>query len=284
MPILTSSEQIRTQLAAAFGEIESAPLIVHSDLVRIGFVPKGRSIEQQLADWLAMLLDVCGGRTLLFPTFNYDYATTGRYRPESDPGQVGALNEYVRQQAPDQRTLTPIFNFAVLNRAGFPLEPSANAFDDASAFGQVRLAGGGVVFLGAGPDANTFIHHVEEAAGVPYRYPKSFPGRIETGSVQRRVTLLYRVRPAAAGSVEYDWHRLANDLRSRRVLRGFPLGNARLETYRAQELYSYWLERLEGDEHFLLTEGSRRAVNDLYAVHGKPLTCLSVEGEGRTDI
>jgi aminoglycoside 3-N-acetyltransferase len=282
MPILTSSEKIRGQLEAAFGAIESAPLIVHSDLVRIGFVPKGRSLEQQLGDWLAMILDACGGRTLLFPTFNYDFARSGCYRPESDPGQVGALNEYVRQQVPHQRTLTPIFNFAVLNRAEFPLEPSANAFDDASAFGRVRLAGGGVVLLGAGPDANTFIHHVEEAAGVPYRYLKSFPGRIEVGGEQRPVVLLYRVRPAAAGTVEYDWQRLANDLRSRQVLRGFPLGNARLEFYRAQELYDYWIERLSSDEHFLLTDDSRRKVNQLYAVYGKPLTYRSVEGESRT--
>jgi len=282
MPIITSPEQVRAQLEAAFSEIEAAPLIVHSDLVRVGFVSKGRSLDQQLADWLAMIVAASGGRTLLFPTFNYDFARTGVFRPESDPGQVGALNEYVRRQAPDQRTLTPIFNFAVLNRKGFPLEPSANAFDDASAFGRLRLAGGGVVFLGAGPSANTFIHHVEEAAGIPYRYLKPFAGVIEMADGPQPVTLLYRVRPVEPGAVEYDWQRLASDLRSRRILLAFPMGNARLEFYRAQELYAYWLERLAEDEHFLLTDESRRRVSRLYAEHGKPLTYRSVEGGDRT--
>lgn len=282
MPIITSPEQVRAQLEAAFSEIEAAPLIVHSDLVRVGFVSKGRSLDQQLADWLAMIVAASGGRTLLFPTFNYDFARTGVFRPESDPGQVGALNEYVRRQAPDQRTLTPIFNFAVLNRKGFPLEPSANAFDDASAFGRLRLAGGGVVFLGAGPSANTFIHHVEEAAGIPYRYLKPFAGVIEMADGPQPVTVLYRVRPVEPGAVEYDWQRLASDLRSRRILLAFPMGNARLEFYRAQELYAYWLERLAEDEHFLLTDESRRRVSRLYAEQGKPLTYRSVEGGDRT--
>lgn len=282
MPIITSPEQVRPQLKAAFSAIEAAPLIIHSDLVRVGFVPKGRSLDEQLADWLAMILDASGGRTLLFPTFNYDYARTGIYRPQSDPGQVGALSEYVRRRAPDQRTFTPIFNFAVLNRKGFPLEASANAFDDASAFGRLRLAGGGIGFLGAGPSANTFIHHVEEAAGIPYRYLKPFAGVIELADGPRPITLLYRVRPVEPGAVEYDWQRLASDLRSRRILRTFPLGNSVLEFYQAQELYAYWLERLAEDEHFLLTDESRRRVSQLYAVHGKPLTYLSVEGVDRT--
>lgn len=62
MPIVTSSDQIRSQLEVAFGSLEGNPLIVHSDLVRIGFVPKGRSLEQQLADWLTMILEAASGR------------------------------------------------------------------------------------------------------------------------------------------------------------------------------------------------------------------------------
>lgn len=279
MPIVTSSDQIRSQLEVAFGSLEGNPLIVHSDLVRIGFVPKGRSLEQQLADWLTMILAAASGRTLLFPTFNYDYAKSGRYRPRTDPAQVGALNEYVRIQVPGQRTLTPIFNFAVVNGASFPLEPAGNPFDDASTFGVARNAGGSVVFLGAAPAANTFIHHVEEAVEVPYRYLKPFPGVIEIDDSQREVTLHYRVRPAAASTVEYDWQRLAADLRSRGILSSFPVGNASLEFYRAPALYDYWCQRLRENEHFLLTEDSFRKVHDMYRQYGKPLRYRTVEAD-----
>jgi len=281
MPVVTSPDRMHAQLQSAFDAIEGDPLIIHSDLIRIGYAPKGRRIDQQLADWLNMIQDVTGGRTLLFPTFNYDFARTGLCRPLTDPSQVGALNEHARQQAPNQRTRTPIFNFVVLNPAGFPLEPSINAFDEDSAFGHVRRAGGSVVFLGAGPESNTFIHHVEEAVGIPYRYLKSFAGEIETGNERQPVTLLYRVRPVEAGIVEYDWQRLAEDLRDRQILRGSPLGNSRLESYRAQDLFEYWSERLRREEHFLLTEASRRRLDALYAASGKPLTVEAVEGRDR---
>jgi aminoglycoside N3'-acetyltransferase len=278
MPILTSAEPIRAQLAEAFAAIEGDPLIVHSDLVRIGFVPRGRSLDQQLADWVAMILEASQGRTLLFPAFNYDFARTGVFRPAIDPAQVGALNEYIRQRAPDERTRTPIFNFAILNRKGYPLDASPHAFDDGSAFGRLRQAGGSVVFLGAGPEANTFIHHVEEASAIPYRYLKPFHGVIEVEGDVRPVTLVYRVRPAIAGVVDYDWQRLADDLRTRRILRASPLGNARIEFYRSTELYDYWGGRLRDDEHFLLTPASRCRLSEMYARYGKPLTYDSVEG------
>jgi aminoglycoside N3'-acetyltransferase len=278
MPILTSIEPIRAQLAEAFAAIEGDPLIVHSDLVRIGFAPRNRSLDQQLADWVAMILEASQGRTLLFPTFNYDFARTGVFRPATDPGQVGALNEHVRRLAPDERTRTPIFNFAILNRKGFPLDPSTHAFDDDSTFGRLRQVGGGVVFLGAGPEANTFIHHVEEASAIPYRYLKPFRGVIEVEGEVRPITLFYRVRPAIAGVVDYDWQRLADDLRVRGILRASPLGNARIEFYRAPELYDYWCRRLRDDVHFLLTPASRLRLAEMYARHGKPLTYDSVEG------
>jgi aminoglycoside N3'-acetyltransferase len=281
MPVVTSPDQMHAELQSAFNAIEGDSLIIHSDLLRIGYAPKGRRIDQQLAEWLKMVQGVSGGRTLLFPTFNYDFARTGIYRPLTDPGQVGALNEFARQQAPNQRTQTPIFNFVVLNPGGFPLEPSINAFDEDSAFGRVRRAGGSVVFLGSGPESNTFIHHVEEAAGIPYRYLKAFHGVIETGDERRPVRLLYRVRPIEAGIVEYDWHRLAGDLRDREILRGGPLGNSRLESYRAQDLFDYWSECLRRDEHFLLTDASRRRLEALYSAVGKPLTVEAVEGRVR---
>jgi hypothetical protein len=81
--------------------------------------------------------------------------------------------------------------------------------------------------------------------------------------------------------VEYDWQRLAGDLRERRILLASPLGNSRIESYRAQELFDYWGECLGRDEHFLLTEASRRRLDLLYTAVGKPLTLDAVEGRDR---
>jgi len=280
MAIVTSADRIQNELAVAFESLEGGPLILHSDLMRIGFVRKGKSIQEQLTDWVQMIREAAAGRTLLFPTFNYDYARTGVYRPLTDPGQVGVLGEHVRRLHPDQRTLTPIFNFVIVDGSGFPLEPVENPFSQESTFGAARRAGGSVAFLGASFGANTFIHHVEEALEAPYRYIKPFPGILDLGDSPRAITLLYRVRPALSDAVEYDWHRLSEDLQARGILRRFPLGNAWLDFYQMEQLYDYWIGCLRQEETFLLTEASKARVQDLYGRFGKPLTFKAVEAGG----
>jgi aminoglycoside 3-N-acetyltransferase len=278
MPIVTSADQIRKELAAAFEGLGGGPLILHSDLVKIGFVRKGRSIHEQLTDWFHRIREAAAGRTLLFPTFNYDYARNGAYRPRTDPGQVGVLGEHVRQLHPDQRTLTPIFNFVVVDGSGLSLAPVENPFSQESTFGVVRRAGGCVAFLGASFGANTFIHHVEEAAEVPYRYLKPFPGVIDLDDSLRAITLWYRVRPPNSDAVEYDWRRLSEDLQARGTLRRFPLGNGWLDLYRMDELFDYWIGCLRLEESYLLTESSKARVQGLYGRYGRPLSFKAVEG------
>jgi aminoglycoside N3'-acetyltransferase len=280
MAILTSADRIRRELAGAFDSLEGGGLILHSDLVRIGFVPKGKAINEQLTDWVHMIREAAAGRMLLFPTFNYDYARSGVYNPRTDPCQVGVLGEHVRQLHPQQRTLTPVFNFVVVDGGGFPLEPVENPFSHESAFGAVRKAGGSVAFLGASFGANTFTHHVEEALEVPYRYIKPFPGVIDLGDTRRAFTLLFRVRPLLTGAIEYDWRRLSEDLHARGILRRFPLGNAWLDFYRMDRLYDYWIGCLRQEETFLLTEASKARVQELYGQFGKPLRFEAVEAGG----
>jgi aminoglycoside N3'-acetyltransferase len=280
MSIVTSADRIQAELAGAFEGLGGGPLILHSDLVQIGFVRKGKSIHEQLTDWVHMIREAAAGRTLLFPTFNYDYARSGIYRPRTDPGQVGALGEHARQLQPDQRTLTPIFNFVVIDGSRWPLAPVENPFSQESTFGVVRAAGGSVAFLGASFGANTFTHHVEEAVEAPYRYIKPFPGIIDMGDSPRAITLLYRVRPPNSDAVEYDWRRLSEDLRTRGILRRFPLGNAWLDFYRMEELFDYWIGCLSKEETYLLTEASKARVQELYRRFGKPLRFKTVEAGG----
>lgn len=272
MSMSISARQIQSEIQVAFDHIDSDVVALHTDLLRIGFFDEKHSSRQQKAAYLSRINDVSQDRTLLFPTFNYDFCRTGVYTPVSDPCQVGTLNEYVRKLYPDQRTLTPVFNFCICNNSSMSLEPVDNPFSAASTFGELARRGATIVFFGAVlPNANTFIHHVEEVMNIGYRYIKPFPGVIRTALGDRSIVLNYRVRPLTEGAAVYDWERLSSDLMNRNMLHGFPLGNGQLLFYRADRLLEYWCDCLHKDELYLLTFASRKKAEELYKQYGKPL-------------
>jgi aminoglycoside N3'-acetyltransferase len=277
MAVVTSPEQIQREVETAFDRIDSDSLVLHTDLLRMRYVQRGSSLEQQMDSLFQMLVSSSADRTLLFPTFNYDFCRTRVYDPSVDPCQVGSLNEYVRQRFPGERTLTPVFNFCVYRNRAFSNEPAENPFGETSTFAEMVRQRTAVVFLGASFSANTFVHYVEEVADVGYRYLKPFPGVIRHEDGDREILFRYRVRPTIEGAVEYDWDRLAHDLFDGGILHQLPLGEGHLLWFGADRLLEDWRARMARDELCFLTAASRKKTEELYARYGKPLRYEAVE-------
>lgn len=277
MGFITSLEQLQRNIEEAFARIEADAIVLHTDLLRIKFVQRGVPLQQQLADLFEMIAQRSAGRTLLFPTFNYDFCQTRVYEPLMDPCQVGTLNEYVRKIYPSHRTLTPVFNFCIYNNRTFSLEPVANPFSETSTFAELARHKSAVLFLGASFAANTFIHYVEEVLDVGYRYIKPFPGVIRRDDLEQQIILLYRVRPQAEGAVEYDWDRLSANLFNSGVLHQSPLGGGKLLWFNADRLLEAWAKRMRKTELYLLTAASKARIKRLYAQYGKPLRYEALE-------
>lgn len=275
--VLVSASRLSQDLGRAFNYIESDAAVLHTDLIRIGVVPRLGSREQQLADYLSSIVESADGRTLLFPTFNYDFFQTAVYDLASDPCQVGTLNEYVRLQFPNQRTWTPVFNFCIYDNRSFSLAPVNNPFSAESTFGELANRRSTIIFFGATFAANTFTHRVEEIMNIGYRYMKAFPGVIKFGGGQRKIPFRFRARPLDTDLVDYDWERLSDDLLDNGIMNKFRLGNGQLLFYRADQLAEYWCSRLRENELFLLTPPSQENVKKLFERHGKPLLYESME-------
>ena len=181
MGIITSLQQIRRSVQEVFGLIDSGAIVLHTDLIRFRFVQRGIPLQLQRADLFQMIAEEAAGRTLLFPTFNYDFCQTRVYDILDDPCQVGALNEYVRQLYPDQRTLTPIFNFCICNNRAFSLGPVENPFSESSTFSELVRQGAAVVFFGAsfsgvGAGAGYLIgNHQDKKAAAEHDYSTATP-------------------------------------------------------------------------------------------------------------
>jgi len=279
MQFTAVQEKLYKELASCFAAINSSAIVMHTDLFRIRFAERGIPIQQQLADLFTLINKAAAGRTLLFPTFNYDFCRNGVYDVSNDSCQVGTFNEYVRQFYPEQRTLTPVFNYCIVNNRSFSGEAVTNPFSNESTFAEMVANKAAVSFLGATFAANTFIHFVEETVNIGYRYLKTFAGIIRQAQNERAVTLQYRVRPLVEGAVDYDWTRLAEELFQNDILFCHKIANGEILWFYAEQLLDFWQTRLKTDELYLLTPASRAKTLELYNQYGNPLTIDVLEAK-----
>lgn len=255
-----------------------APVLVHSDLLRVG-VPDGiPAADGQCGRWLELLLDAADGRPLLIPTFNYDYCRTRRFDPQMDDAQVGAFGRYCAARFPSARTGTPVFNFCIFNNDGFSLAPVANPFGASSVFAEFHRRNGAIIFLGVGMIANTFIHYVEERLEIGYRYDKPFPGVVQWDGAPVAVDFHFRVRPRAAGAVEYGLLG-EDDMERAGLLRRVPAGLSSAMMVRAEDYMTVVGGAMREDELHVLTPNARAITKSLYDQHGRPLTVAAMEAQ-----
>jgi aminoglycoside 3-N-acetyltransferase len=257
------------------GVERDAPIVVHSDFRRIG-MPEGAGAAIGRI-WLDLLREMADPRPLLIPTFNYDFCTSGRFDPLADHSQVGALGRFCSMHHPESRTRTPVFNFCIFDNDRFDPSPETEPFGAGGIFAELEARNAAILFLGVGLGANTFVHRVEEAAGIGYRYMKRFRGVLVEGRRERPVDLAYRVRPLVSDAVEYgDLGEALVDAAGR--LRRVPVGLGTGLAVRARDYAALVGDAIRADELHLLTPRSRAWTERLFAEFGRPLTIARMEG------
>jgi aminoglycoside 3-N-acetyltransferase len=115
--------------------------------------------------------------SLLIPLFNFDFTKGIPFDIRTTPSQMGAFTEAARTYPGAIRTGHPIYSFAVLGPRSGEAAGIRNfsGYGEDSPFAYLRQWNGKIAVLDL-PDQNsmTFYHHVEEMAGVDYRFHKEF--------------------------------------------------------------------------------------------------------------
>lgn len=256
----------------------SGPALVHSDAFRARRnIQAGTTRAGALYQHLENILQLADGRTVLMPSFNYDFARTHRYDVKHDPSQVGPITEVFRQTAA-ARGLTPIFNLSS-SSAGWHYPAGHGDLDEiavidpfapSSELGRLLDLDGNILFYGASFHP-TIVHVTERAASVPYRFEKRLHGTVVEGSRASDVTLSLHVFPRGLSdiSLTYDWERLARAARSEGVLRDITDSHA-IMWAPARALHEFWLGVLAEDPLGLLEPTSRRWVEGQLESLGRP--------------
>lgn len=258
----------------------------HTDIFEIGLLSSTSAVHRTgrkdlLKAYASTLLKVGQSRTLLFPTFNYDYFKTRIYDVSNDRVQVGVLNEYFRTlpQSKSKRTHTPVFNFSIFppesqnTLAPFSITAQNNPFSEKSTFAEMCRAKTWMCFLGAPLARSTLIHLCEYTAKVGFRYAKSFPGVVLSEGRSIPIDFSFRVRIVhPLMPITFDWSRLEREMLSAGVIRTVQVNDTQIFFYRADQAFNYWMDILKKDELGLYTPEGKRSVQKLYDTLGYPLT------------
>ena len=115
--------------------------------------------------------------TILFPTFNWDFCGGKPFDYYKTPSKTGALTSFALKREDFRRTRHPLYSFAVWGKYTDELVSmrNANAFGEGSVFDWMYQKKAKAFVIGLHVlDGMTYVHHVEQMVGVPFRFQKYF--------------------------------------------------------------------------------------------------------------
>jgi aminoglycoside 3-N-acetyltransferase len=195
-----------------------------------------------------------GVPTLCVPTFTFSFCNGQDYDVENSKSQMGALNEYIRRQPEAIRSVDPLMSVAMIGQDRDLVENlgkesiGANStFDKLSRKHRVKF-----LFLGVHlGDCFTYMHHLEWAAKVPYRYNREFRGKIiQAGrTTEDTYTLFVRYHNVKPNNASHIYGRL---LEQRGLMRSFPVGDTMVSCVGESEAREVYVDLLRQDPNYFI--------------------------------
>jgi len=241
-----------TKALEGLGVKKDDVLFVHSDVSVFGsLATKNRAyLLGSLVD--AIKATVIQG-TIIMPTFSYSFCEGKVYNIEKTKSTVGALTEFFRGLPDVKRTNHPIFSVGVWGKdSEYFSDIGKDSFDKDSVFGKIHEKKAKIIFLGAPFQSCTFIHYIEQAHGVPYRFIKTFKGTIKDRGKTYEDECTYLVRYLDEREVTLDLSRLEGYLIENDYMKETKLGNGRILLVEAETLFDKGMELLNKDINYFL--------------------------------
>lgn len=226
----------------------------HSNVALFG-VPecalKPQAIYQM---WKRAFMTVLGPEgTLVMPVFSYTFCRKKVYDPLTTPGDCGILSEMMRQDPEVIRSEDANFSVAAFgkNAKYFTENPPEYSFGKNCFFERFYLKKGKFVNLNVHP-ASTFIHYVECANDVPYRWRKPFPGEILlNGKLEKRQYYHY-VCDLENDNHRPDFRRFNELAEKENLVTTVVLGRGKIVMISAEDTRKLIEEQLKIDISFLI--------------------------------
>jgi aminoglycoside 3-N-acetyltransferase len=235
-------------------------VLSHVGVGMLGYPEEGASEQTAwavIADAFRTVLGESG--TWLVPTYSYTFTKPGEvYAPDETPSDVGPFTDYFRRLPGARRSADPIFSVAALGPRAEELlsELPHDCFGVDSIYGRLTRAGAKLCNVGVGFRYATYVHHVEQSVGVPYRFSKYFTGIVRDGAEEREETWHYYVRALEDPAGLPDLRRLEAEARQRELVRSARVGLGELTCVPLPALYELATECVGRDPWFMARGGA----------------------------
>lgn len=172
-------------------------IYVVSDMLELGKSCREQGNKLVLDELIDSLQEMVGeDGTLLFPTFNWDFCKGVAFDCNKTPVRTGALPKAALKRQDFARTAHPLYSFAVWGKHSRELlqNQAKDAFGPGTVFEKMFQWNAKVLVIGLPALSGvTYIHHVEQMVGVPYRYNKEFTADYTDaeGNCSRRTYCMY---------------------------------------------------------------------------------------------
>jgi aminoglycoside N3'-acetyltransferase len=277
MIIYKNENQIVKNLKKLKSNCSSKNIILHSDILNLGFFRQNLSYNDNLKLIHDLILDVFNDFEIIVPVFNYDFLKTKFYDVNKDKAQVGALNEYFRKKYISNRTFTPVFNFVSTNKKpSIKKDAYLDPHGEKSFYSKAYKHQYDIVFLGK--FIPSMAHFVERKVKVPYRYYKKFYGKIKylNGKV-KSTSIDYNVRPPFINVTNTDLEKIKKDLKINRILFSIEKRNSFMGCYNSRAASDFWINKQRLNNLYFLTNSSQKKIKHCFSKFGKPLTYKNTE-------
>lgn len=197
--------------------------------------------------------------TLVMPAFSYSFTKGQPFDIRSTPSAVGMVTERFRTQPGVHRTSDPIFSFACRGPRARELcdIPAKECFGSESVFAALHRLNAYIIDLGCSMSrGGTFVHYVETAHGVDYRYKKVFAGTVISSNGQTsECSVVYNVRDLTRRS-DADLRRLQKRLADDGRVQTAEVGRSRIMAVTARDLFDTAWKMLDENPVSLIAEGA----------------------------
>jgi len=236
----------------------------HISLGRLGYPEEGRNIETAcriLYNAFQEVLQDSG--TLLIPTYTYSIGRSDTYDIQKTPSTVGPFTEFFRKLPGVIRTRDPILSVAGKGPKAEVLLSKLphTCYGGGCVYERLRKIDGKICNIGLGLYWATFLHHIEEMAGVPFRFKKMFRGYIHDNGMVKQESWIYFAAPLIS-NCQSDALKIDKMARNRGICRSIPLGYSEIVCANAQEYFNFGMEELSKDP-WLSAKGPPCDVGDI---------------------
>ncbi|TLG77614.1 AAC(3) family N-acetyltransferase [Methylocystis sp. B8] len=191
-------------------------------------------------------LEVLGPQgTLVVPTYTYSIGRGTVFEVETTPSSIGQFPEVFRSRQGVVRSRDPMMSSAAIGpRAAAVLRNiSRSCYGEGSTFQRLREVNAHICTLGISLYWATFRHHIEEVAGVPFRFPKSFTGIVRENGRESRETWSYFAAPIV-DNCQPNGLPLERRARDTGLVRITPVGRGEIMAIDAGKYFEFGLNEL----------------------------------------